>query len=133
MPVNAAELMVKIGADTAELKTGMAEADGAVNKFGATASTVGKVGMVALGGGITAIVAGLGSSAKVAGDFEQSLSGIQAVSGATSAQMEGIANKALDIGKNTSFSASEGADAIGELAKAGISIPDIMNGAADAT
>jgi TP901 family phage tail tape measure protein len=47
--------------------------------------------------------------------------------------MDQLRNKALQLGKDTSFSASEAASAIEELVKQGISVPDVMNGAADAT
>lgn len=133
MPVNAAELMVKIGGDTSDLTSKVNEADGTLNKLGGTLGTVAKVGlggMVVAAGGL---VAGIGTSIGKAQDFEAALSGIQAVSGATSTEMQTVADKALQIGKDTSFSATEGAAAIEELVKAGVSIPDIMNGAADAT
>jgi len=80
-----------------------------------------------------AIVAGFALAVKTASDFQKELSGIQAVSGATADQMDLINKAALRIGKDTAFSASEAAQAMSELAKAGVSIPDILNGAADAT
>lgn len=79
------------------------------------------------------IVAGLGVAVKSAADFEKGLSGIQAVSGATTQEMETVRKKALQLGADTAFSASDASEAIEELVKAGISIPDVMNGAADAT
>lgn len=87
--------------------------------------------VMAVGG--LAIAAGFAVAIKSASDFEQGLSNIKAVSGATGAQMDQIRAKALQLGKDTKFSAGEAASAMEELAKAGISIPDIMNGAADAT
>jgi TP901 family phage tail tape measure protein len=96
---------------------------------GAAVSTVGKV-TVAAGAGI---VGALGFAVKTAADFEQGLSGIKAVSGATAEQMDLIRAAALRIGRDTAFSSSEAADAISELAKAGVPVKDILNGAADAT
>ena len=46
--------------------------------------------------------------------------------------MESLRKKALQIGKDTAFSASEAADAIDGLLKAGVSIPDVLNGGAEA-
>lgn len=80
-----------------------------------------------------AIAGGLGLAINTAADFEKGLSGIQAVSGATTAEMDQVRQKALQLGADTSFSASEASAAMEELVKAGISIPDVMNGAADAT
>lgn len=90
-----------------------------------TANTTGKMGL--------AIVAGLGLAINSAANFEQRMSAVEAVSGATSAEMDQLSQKALDLGAKTSFSAGEAASAIEELAKAGLSVPEIMNGAADAT
>lgn len=80
-----------------------------------------------------AIVAGFGLAVKVAADFEFQMSAVQAVSGATAEEMDLISEAALRIGKDTSFSASEAGLAIEELVKAGISVTDVLNGAADAT
>lgn len=90
-----------------------------------TGRTMGRAGLV--------VAAGIGLAVKSAADFEQSISNIGAVTGATGAQLDQVRTKALQLGKDTQFSAGEAASAIGELAKAGISLPDIMNGAADAT
>lgn len=79
------------------------------------------------------VAAGVGIAIKVTADFEKRLSGIAAVSGATGAQMEQLRQKALQLGRDTAFSASDAASAMEELAKAGVALPDILNGAADAT
>jgi TP901 family phage tail tape measure protein len=91
-----------------------------------------KVGRAALVAG-AAVAGGLALAVNAAANFEQRMSGIQAVSGATADQMELIRAKALQLGKDTKFSASEAAQAMEELSKAGLTIPEIMNGAADAT
>jgi TP901 family phage tail tape measure protein len=80
-----------------------------------------------------AIGAGIAVAVKSAADFEAKMSAIKAVSGASGQEMDALAKKALQLGKDTSFSASEAATAIEELVKAGVSVPDVMNGAADAT
>lgn len=90
----------------------------------------------ALGKGLSSIgvaaSAGIGLAVKVAAGFEQRLSGVAAVSGATERQMEAVRRKALQLGADTVFSASEAASAFEELTKAGISLDDSINGAADA-
>jgi TP901 family phage tail tape measure protein len=88
-------------------------------------------GTLAKGGAV--IAGGLALAVKSAADFEKGLSNIEAVSGASSDQMEQIRNKALQLGKDTQFSASESASAIEELVKAGVSVQDVMAGAADST
>jgi TP901 family phage tail tape measure protein len=80
-----------------------------------------------------AIAAGLGVAVGKAISFEKQISAIGAVTGASSADLDAFRKKALQLGADTSFSAAEAAQAMEELAKAGVSLPDILNGAADAT
>lgn len=84
-----------------------------------------KIGAVAAGG--------FGLAINSAAGFEQRLSAIEAVSGATEEQMAAISKTALRLGADTKFSAGEAAQAIEELVKAGVSVDDAINGAADAT
>src|SRR4030067_690245 len=77
--------------------------------------------------------AGLGIAINSAADFEERLSAIQAVSGATAEEMDLISEAALRIGKDTKFSATESALAMEELVKAGLTTTEVLNGAADAT
>lgn len=79
------------------------------------------------------VAGGLALAVNSAATFEKSLSEIQAVSGNTAAQMEQIRAKALQLGKDTSFSAQEASLAMGELAKSGLTTTEILGGAADAT
>lgn len=86
---------------------------------------------MAIGGAV--IAGGLALAVKSAANFDQSLANISAVSGITGKGMDVVRAKALQLGKDTKYSAGEAAGAIEELAKAGLSMPDILNGAADAT
>ncbi len=76
---------------------------------------------------------GFAIAAKSAAGFEKRLSAIQAVSGATESDMKRVSTAALEIGANSTFSASEAAQAFEELIKAGIPLEEAMNGAAKAT
>lgn len=80
-----------------------------------------------------AAVGAFALSLNAAAGFEKKLSEFKAVSGATADQIELVSEKALQLGADTSFSAGEAADAMNELAKSGLSVGDILNGAADAT
>lgn len=103
------------------------DADG--KRAGMSADEIGsKAGKAGL-----AIAAGLGAGVAAAASFEHRLSAISAVSGATEAEMESVRKKALQLGKDTAFSAGESAQAMEELIKAGLSVDDVLNGAADAT
>ncbi|WP_270999095.1 phage tail tape measure protein, partial [Listeria seeligeri] len=65
---------------------------------------------------------------KVAADFESELSNIEAVSGASAAEMTKFKDLAVELGASTKFSATEAAQGITELLKAGVSTTDVLNG-----
>lgn len=76
-----------------------------------------------------AIGVGLLAATKANMGFEKSMSGVKAVSNATAGEMDRLRQAALKAGADTSFSASEAANAEAELAKVGISTADILGGA----
>lgn len=123
---------IEIGYKGAGPKQAQADMEGVRKSSMSTDVALGKVARTA---GISGLVlaGGLAVAANAASNFEARLSGIQAVSGATEKQMGRISDKALQLGKDTVFSAGESAQAIEELIKAGISVEDVLNGAADAT
>lgn len=110
---------------------GAVDASAAGKSIGSNLGKSIAVGTAAVGG--AAIGAALVGAVKSAADFQSELNGIKAVSGATSGEMEKVRAKALQLGKDTTFSASESAQAMSELIKAGLSTEDVLNGAADAT
>lgn len=62
-------------------------------------------------------------------EFDQAMSNVQASTHESASNMGLLRDAALDAGASTVFSATESANAIDELAKAGISTSDIMSGA----
>jgi TP901 family phage tail tape measure protein len=79
-----------------------------------------------VGGSLLAMA---GASVIASARFDKSMSGVQAVSGATADEMGRLRQAALDAGQATVFSASEAAQAEAELAKAGVKTADILSGA----
>nr|DAI41765.1 MAG TPA: minor tail protein [Caudoviricetes sp.] len=74
-------------------------------------------------------VAAFGVAAvKMAADFDQQMSTVQANTGATSAQMDQLRAAAIEAGASTVYSATDSADAINDLGKAGMSVTDILTG-----
>ncbi|MFJ2004821.1 phage tail tape measure protein [Streptomyces chartreusis] len=70
--------------------------------------------------------AGLGASVlKMAGDFEKNMNRVEALSGATGAQLEKLRNQAKDLGKSTQYGAAQSADAMAQLATAGLTVNQI--------
>jgi TP901 family phage tail tape measure protein len=92
-------------------------------------------GLAGLAAGGTALAVGIGKSVSVAANLEQQLDGVQAVTGATAAEMKGLKDLITDLGvdPNLKVSAMEAAAAVENLARNGMSVADIMDGGARAT
>lgn len=90
------------------------------------------LGTKLLGGLGLAAGAALVAGSAAAAQFASKLSGVKAVSLATESQMEAVRVKALQLGRDTAFSANDAAGAMEELVKAGLSIEQVLSGAADA-
>lgn len=114
---------------TRQLRQDMDGAQNSTNNASAVFEKAGK--KMAIAG--VAIAGGFALCVKASADFEKELSGIKAVTGASGDEIDQLRKKALQLGADTSFSAGEAAQAMSELAKAGVPVPDILNGAADAT
>lgn len=85
--------------------------------------------VTSLGASIAALsVASFGAFAavRVIADFDTSLRGLQAVSGATADQMERLEDQARELGATTAFSASQAADAQRFLAMAGLEVNEVL-------
>ncbi|NTK57142.1 phage tail tape measure protein [Enterococcus faecium] len=66
------------------------------------------------------------AAAKVGGDFEEQMSRVKAISGATGDTFEQMKQQAIDLGAKTAFSAKESAAGMENLASAGFSAQEIM-------
>jgi TP901 family phage tail tape measure protein len=77
-------------------------------------------------GGVMA--AGLAVAVAKFAEFDQAMSNVQAATHETTENMELLRDAALEAGATTVFSATEAANAIEELAKAGIATEDILSG-----
>lgn len=75
-----------------------------------------------------AAAAGFVAPVMAAAKFDTAMSKIQAATGATGAELDRLREAAMQAGADTSFSASEAAAGIENLAKAGVSTADIMSG-----
>lgn len=133
MPPGSGTVAVKVTGDADGLKRALDTADahlagfgGKMEAFGSKAMRVGKKMTTHL---TLPIVGGLGLAVKAFGDFEQQLNTFAAVSGATADQMARISKLAKDLGADVTLpgtSAKDAADAMTELAKAGLSVNDTM-------
>jgi len=86
-----------------------------------------QTGAVFAGVGV-ATVAGVGMAVKSFADFDKQMSSVKAATHETAGNMDLLRQAAIEAGAETSFSASEAAQGIEELAKAGVSTKDILGG-----
>lgn len=125
---------VSLTANVSNYITGMNQAAAATRATGTAAErlaaqrqsfdSLGK-GLVSIGAVATAAVA---ISVKKFAEFDAAVSQIQAATHATAGAMGDLRAAAIDAGAKTVFSATEAANAITELAKAGVSTKDILGG-----
>jgi TP901 family phage tail tape measure protein len=96
-----------------------------------TTKSVGRLGNVFMGlGGIV----GVGMGAKALGvlmDFEQAVAALGAAAMSTEGELELMRAAALRAGQDTAFTGTQAANAMEELAKAGVGTADILGGALD--
>lgn len=118
-------------ADTASYEAAMTSAGSTARTVASGMENTGRKSAL-IASGMTAAglaVAAFGVAAvKMAADFDQQMSTVQANTGATSAQMDQLRAAAIEAGASTVYSASDSADAINDLGKAGMSVTDILTG-----
>lgn len=124
-----AELAVVVSADTTQAEAGLSSLGQKVQGAGSALQSAFAGAAIA---GIAAVGAGLTASVVAATDFERTMSGVKAVSGATAEEMAALQQTALDLGAKTAFSASEAGKGIEELVKGGLTVQEAMT-AAEAT
>lgn len=95
-----------------------------MRRVGGQMKTVGKT----MSAAITLPLAAMGASIiKTGAQFDDQMSTVQAVTGATGNEMEKLRDKAKDLGKTTRFSASESAEGMEMLARAGFDTTEVMD------
>lgn len=139
MSVNMGQAVGYLDLDTSKFKTGLKSAladlkafqsQTATNKdklaaLSSAATSTGK----SLTKGLTVPIAGIGAAAvAVTAKFDAGMSKVQAISGATSKEMEQLRAKAKEMGAQTKFSATESAEAFNYMAMAGWKTNDMLDG-----
>lgn len=124
-------ITVRLLADTSNFTAGMAKVSGESQKAATTMEAAGgKSKLITTGiaaAGVAATALGV-AAIKMAADFDASMSTVQANTGASADEMNQLRQAAIDAGADTIYSATESADAINELGKAGLSTSDILSG-----
>lgn len=103
--------------------------DGFGKKMGGALSLAGKAAAL----GSAAVVTGIGVSISKAMDFDKTMRTVGATLGTSGPVQKELTALALQLGKETVFSAADASDAMLELAKGGLSAAQIKAGALSAT
>lgn len=134
--VNTADLAkesTRLGAQIDDLKGKQeAAADGAagfgqtsVQAFGAIQQAIAAAGIAA---SLQEIYEAYMECVNIAADFEEGMSNVEALSGATADEMAQLTAKAKELGAETKFSAQESAEAMGYMAMAGWEASEMLAG-----
>lgn len=139
MAANGGEIRARLVLSNDEFKRKMNDSREEMKKTGFSAEQMNKdFGAIQKGAGIlgAGVLAAIGSSVKVAGEFEQSMANVRAISGSTAEEFKLQEQAARDMGASTAFSASQAAEGMGYLAMAGFdvneqiaSLPSVLNAA----
>lgn len=118
-------LFAKISLDTSEYDNGLDTAAKKLHEVGKSMSDTGKT----LTKWVTAPVAGLGTAIiKTGADYEAGMSKVQAISGATAADIAMLGDEAMRMAAQTKFSTSESAEAYQYMAMAGWDAQQMVDG-----
>lgn len=124
-------IVIRLMADTASYEASMTRAGSTARSVASGMENTGRKSALITSGltaaGLAAAAFGV-ASVKMAADFDEQMSTVQANSGATTAQLGQLREAALQAGASTVYTASESAGAINDLAKAGMSVSDILSG-----
>lgn len=119
-----ANLLVRIDVDVADLTKNLTNASKKFDKLGKSLTDTGKN----LTRKVTAPILALGTGIVAAGvRFDDSMARVSAVSGAVGTDFERLRNQAKDLGATTQFSASQAAEGMEFLARAGFEVDDIYS------
>lgn len=111
-----------------DLKVFQAQGATTQQKLKGLSSAMGSVGST-LTKNVTLPIVGVGAAiVKVSSDFQKKMSNVQAISQATGEDFKELKELAIDLGASTAFSSGEVADAMTEMAKAGWSTQQILDG-----
>lgn len=123
MALTVAQMVARLTADTSGFYRAMAVANASMIRSGALISRV------AAGAGLA--VLGMGFvSVRAAGNFQQAMNIVQAVTGSTGKEMDQLGKKALQLGRDfklPNVSAKDAADAMVQLGKAGFTTKQILD------
>ncbi|NCE66063.1 phage tail tape measure protein [Pseudoflavonifractor sp. 524-17] len=130
---NLAQKDTELTARIKELEAEQDKAADSAGRFGAqTAKAFDAIAQSAITSeivnGLTAIRDAFVECVGIAGSFEETMSTVEALSGASAQEMAALAEEAKELGASTKFTAKEAGDAMGYMAMAGWDAADMLQG-----
>src|SRR5699024_3007754 len=117
-----------VGADITDFSRKMSAVGRQAKNIGSSMAGVGK----SLTTRVTLPLAGLGALiVKTGAQFDDQMSSVKAGTGSTGTEMEKLREQAKKLGRDTRFSATEAAEGMEMLARAGFETDEIMNALPD--
>jgi TP901 family phage tail tape measure protein len=124
--IEIARLIAYYGANTSEFESKTASVNARISQTGDAFMAFGQKSFI----GVTLPLAALGTQAfRTAKDFDTSMNVLRSVTGATEAQFEQLRQKAQELGADLTLpgtSAADAGEAMAELAKAGLSVNNVL-------
>ena len=114
------KVVIETDLDSSGIEKGLSKL-GSITAKGMKAATVAITGTAVALGGVAA------AAIKVGSDFESQMSRVKAISGATGEEFEQLKAQAMQLGADTSFSASQAAEGMENLAAAGFTTSEIIS------
>lgn len=123
----------KLSTQIEDLKAKQEEAASGAANFGEqSVAAFGAIQQAIAAAGITAalheIYEAYMECVTIAGNFEEGISNVEALSGATADEMAHLSDKAKELGATTKFTAQEASDAMGYMAMAGWDAQEMLSG-----
>lgn len=130
---NLAGESAKLGAQIDDLKAKQEKATDGASTFGeqtvaAFSAIQQAIAAAGLAKALKEIYEAYTECVSAAGNFEEGMSNVEALSGATADEMAQLSAKAKELGANTKFTAQESADAMGYMAMAGWDAAEMLSG-----
>jgi len=118
------ELKVRVGLELDKFKQGMKEVNGSLQRLAPKMKQVGQ--SMTRNVSVPIGLAGV-AMLKTAGDFEQGMNKVRAITQASEEDFVSLENQAKQLGKTTKFSAREASEGMSFLAMAGFETNEIMS------
>lgn len=125
------KLLVELGLEDSQFRGGIKGATSALEKMQSAGESFAISLDSAVTGALTAASAAMAAfgvaTVKVGADFQQAITTVGAVAGASDADLARLTDRARELGATTKFTATEAATAMQDFARAGMSVNEILN------